>query len=71
MNDNTDEQKLVDEAKTALLRGIAKAATHNAGESALNMAEAYGILAGLSTDDEKERALVARKYMDARLPGRR
>lgn len=69
MTDTSDEQKLVNAAKSALLEGIADAAARNAGESALAMTEAYSILLALDVAKE-DRANVARQLGGA-LRGRR
>lgn len=76
MTDKQDEQQLIDQAKAALLEGIASSARRNSGESALAMAEAYTALTALtvkrdSEDAETARATVAREYRLGVLKGRR
>lgn len=67
------EQDHINEAKTALLNGIVHASKNsNAGEGAKALAEAYVILTALSTaKDDAERGVIAEKYIDKRLDGRR
>ncbi|MFE6225476.1 hypothetical protein [Streptomyces sp. NPDC057854] len=68
MTDNTSEQQLASEAKTALLIAVKEAANKGLGERALQLAQAY---AAISEVKRKPELPAPSGYVDQRLDNRR
>ncbi|MYU21202.1 hypothetical protein [Streptomyces sp. SID8352] len=54
MSESTSERELADQARTALLEGVIRAAESGSGETARNLAEAYVILNDSAPRENKE-----------------
>ncbi|MCX5229679.1 hypothetical protein [Streptomyces sp. NBC_00233] len=67
MSENSSEQQLVEDAKSALLIAIKEAAEKNGHQAALDYAQAYATL--VATQDPESPGPIG--YVDQRLEGRR
>jgi hypothetical protein len=72
MSETTSEQQLVDQARTALLEGIVKAAKAGEGDTARALADAYDIVSATTPEAANDGpGFVTGDYRMSMLRGRR